>query len=288
MLIAQITDTHVVAPGTRAYQDQVDTNIMLERAVDRLNKLDPRPDCVIITGDLTDHGTAPEYAELIRQLDRLDLPFYLVIGNHDDRATMLASLGYPHLDRVGAFVQYTVEHFPMRLIMLDSTSDVHHMGEFCEERRAWLDARLAEAPGRPTIVALHHPPFDTGIAMMDATGPGWAAGLIETIARYPNVERVLCGHIHRSIQTLVGGRLASVCPSTAHQVTLDLGAEPSPGGFFEMEPPAFQLHLWQNGCMTTHTAPIERYQQVFPLSAETIAKIRALPAGQMMKKDLAF
>lgn len=289
MLIAQLTDTHVVAPGTRAYQDQVDTNAMLARAVDRLNALDPRPDWVVVTGDLTDHGTPVEYAELVRQLARLELPFHLVIGNHDDRATMLASLDYPDLAGVGTFVQYTVEKGPVRLIVLDSTSDVHHMGEFCEERRAWLDARLAEQPGRPTIVALHHPPFDCGIAMMDAEGAHWADGLVDTLSRHPNVERVLCGHVHRSIQTLVGGRLASICPSTAHQVSLDLARETSAGAFFEMEPPAFQLHLWQGGRMVTHTAPIERYAEVAPLSAEMLERLRTLSPRQMMsKKDLVF
>lgn len=289
MLIVQLTDTHVVAQGRGAYQDQVDTNGMMTKAIDRVNALCPRPDCVIITGDLTDHGRPDEYTELVRQLERLELPFYLVIGNHDHRETMLAALDYPHLVGVGPFVQYTVEDYPVRLIVLDSTSDEHHMGEFCEARRAWLEARLAEAPERPTVVALHHPPFDTGITLMDAAGPGWAQGLIETLARYPNVERVLCGHIHRPIQALVGGRLVSVCPSTAHQVTLDLGVEPSEGGFFEMEPPGFQLHLWRNGRMVTHGALIERYQEVFPLSLEMLARIRqAWPEHRMMKKDLAF
>lgn len=289
MLIAQITDTHVVPPGTRAYQDQVDTNAMLTKAVDRLNALQPRPDCVIVTGDLTDHGTSAEYVELVRQLGRLELPFFLAIGNHDNRAAMLASLRYPHLEGTGRFVQYTVEHLPVRLIVLDSTSDEHHMGEFCEERRAWLEARLAEAPERPTIVALHHPPFDTGIAMMDAEGAGWADGLVATLARYPNVERVLCGHIHRSIQTLVGGRLTSVCPSTAHQVRLDLAFASSEGGFFEMEPPGFQLHLWQGERMVTHTAPVARHREISPISAEALEQIRAIPPGKLlMKKDLVF
>ena len=289
MRIVQLTDTHVVARGNGAYQNRIDTNGMIARAIERVNALRPRPDCVIITGDLTDHGAPDEYAELVRQLERLEPPFYLVIGNHDHRETMLAALDYPHLAGVGPFVQYTVDDFPVRLIMLDSTSDVHHMGEFCEARRTWLEARLAEAPERPTIVALHHPPFDTGIKLMDAAGPGWADGLIETLARYPNVERMLCGHIHRSIQTLVGGRLVSVCPSTAHQVTLDLGAEPSEGGFFEMEPPGFQIHLWQGGRVITHTALVERYPSVFPLSPEMLERMRGMsPEQMMMKKDLAF
>ncbi|RZF61099.1 phosphodiesterase [Sphingomonas populi] len=289
MLIAQITDTHVVARDSRAYRDQVDTNGMMTKAVDRLNRLDPRPDCVVITGDLCDHGTVTEYDELKRQLARLHLPFYLVIGNHDDRKTMLASLDYPHLADAWPFVQYTVEDMPVRIIALDSTSDDHHMGEFCEARRAWLEERLAEQPDRPTIVALHHPPFDCGITLMDAEGTGWAQGLIETLSRYPNIERVLCGHVHRSIQAVVGGRLATICPSTAHQVNLDLAADPSAQAFFEMEPPAFQLHRWKNGQMVTHTALVDRYREVFPISAEMLERMRSSTVrSRMMKKDLVF
>lgn len=294
MLIAQITDTHVVEAGTRAYMDQVDTNAMMAKAVDRLNALDPRPDLVVVTGDLTDHGTAAEYAELKAQLARLELPFYLVIGNHDDRQTLLAELDYAHLASARPFVQYTVDHLPVRLIVLDSTSDEHHRGDYCQERLDWLAARLAEDVGKPTIVALHHPPFDTGIATMDALGPGWADGLVAAIAGRPNVVRVLCGHVHRSIQTLVGGRLASICPSTAHQVNLDLAAgAPNPErlaeGFFEMEPPAFQLHRWDGAQMVTHTAFVERYPGVAPISREIMA---AMAAGghslEMKKKDLVF
>lgn len=289
MLLAQITDTHVVEIDRRAYHDQVDTNGMMARAVDRLNRLDPRPDCVVITGDLTDHGTVVEYEELKRQLARLTLPFYLAIGNHDDRRTMLDCLDYHHLADARPFVQYTVEDFAVRLIVLDSTSDTHHMGEFCDARRAWLEARLAEQPDRPTVVALHHPPFDCGITLMDGEGAQWAQGLIATLARHPNVQRVLCGHVHRSIQTVVGGTLVNVCPSTAHQVTLDLAADPSVDAFFEMEPPAFQLHLWRHGQMVTHTAMIERYRTALPMSGEMMALMRNPDArARMAKKALVF
>jgi 3',5'-cyclic-AMP phosphodiesterase len=294
MLIAQITDTHVVKAGTRAYGGQVDTNGMLARAITRLNDLDPRPDFVVVTGDLVDHGRVEEYAELKRLLEGLDLPFHLVIGNHDDRATLKAELRYPHLEAAGDFVQYAVEQYPIRLIALDSTSDEHHCGEFCDRRLAWLAERLAEQPERPTIVALHHPPFDTGIVTMDAEGAGWADGLNAVLARHPNVLRVLCGHIHRSIQTLVGGRLVNVCPSTAHQVNLDLGvggptAERLAEGFFEMEPPAFQLHRWDGRSLVTHTAFVDRYATVAPISREMMEAMAARGVGlSMRKKDLVF
>jgi Icc protein len=289
MLIAHVTDTHIVAAGARAYIDQVDTNTMFSRAVDRLNGLAPRPDCVVITGDLADHGRPEEYAELKRQLALLEIPYFLVIGNHDHRETMLAALDVPYLRGLNRFIHYTVDDLPVRLIVLDSTSEQHHMGEYCAERAAWLRDRLAEGGDRPTVVALHHPPFDTGIVAMDAGGSAWATELVSILSDYPNVERVLCGHIHRSIQTLVGGRLVSVCPSTAHQVSLDLGAEPFNGAFFEMEPPAFQLHRYRDGRMVTHTGSIDAFQKVDPLSPEMLERIRHLdPRAMMMKKDLVF
>jgi 3',5'-cyclic-AMP phosphodiesterase len=289
MLIAHITDTHVVAPGGRAYQDQIDTNVMFERAIDRLNALRPRPDCVIVTGDLTDHGRPEEYREFARQIARLDTPYYLAIGNHDHRETMIEALDLPYLPRDARFVQYAVEHLPLRLVVLDSYSADHHMGDYCEERLVWLERTLAEAPDRPTVVALHHPPFDTGIAMMDAGGAAWAEGLVATIARHPQVLQLLCGHVHRSVQCLVGGSLASICPSTAHQVTLDLGVAPTAETFFEMEPPAFQLHLYRNGGMVTHTAPIDRFAGIAPLSPEVVAHLQALsPRERMLKRELVF
>ena len=59
MLIAQITDLHV-RPRGRAANRVAETNMMTERAVDVLNALRPRPDVVLITGDLVDCGIIEE------------------------------------------------------------------------------------------------------------------------------------------------------------------------------------------------------------------------------------
>jgi 3',5'-cyclic AMP phosphodiesterase CpdA len=123
----------------------------------------------------------------------------------------------------------------------------------CDERLAWLETRLAEAPGRPTMIFLHHPPFATGIEHMDRIGLDGADRMAEIVVRYPNVERVLCGHLHRSIEARWAGTLARTAPSTAHQVALDL-REGAPGTFI-MEPAAFLLHIWQEGVgVVTHTS----------------------------------
>ena len=47
--------------------------------------LNPRPDLVVATGDLVDAGSAAEYGHLRRLLAPLDLPLFLLPGNHDSR-----------------------------------------------------------------------------------------------------------------------------------------------------------------------------------------------------------
>ena len=56
MLIAQLSDLHIKLPGRLAYK-KVDTAAMLAEAVRRINALVPRPDLLLITGDLTDIGS---------------------------------------------------------------------------------------------------------------------------------------------------------------------------------------------------------------------------------------
>jgi len=255
MLIAQITDLHVKAPGRLAYR-HVDTAAMLSRAVETLAALDPAPDVVLATGDLVDLGTAEEYAHLRALLAPLRAPVLPIPGNHDDRTALAAAFAdSPWLPRGGGFLQYAVEDWPVRLIGLDTVIPGLGAGRLCGERLAWLDARLAEATRRPTVLFMHHPPFRTGIAHMDAIGLDGASGLADVVRRHPQAERVLCGHVHRPVQARFAGTIASIAPSVAHQVALDLG--PAGPGALVMEPPGLQLHLWAEGeGIVSHTLPI--------------------------------
>ncbi|MDG2029092.1 MAG: phosphodiesterase [Acidimicrobiales bacterium] len=270
MLIAQITDTHVSAPGVLTCGGAVDSTARFAAAIQQLNSLTPRPACVLITGDLADQGQPEEYEVFAELLDHIEIPVHCAIGNHDDRRVIVNALQLP-APLPGGWVQYCVDDYPVRLILLDSTSNVHHMAEFCEERLNWLRDRLAEQPDRPTVVAIHHPPFDTGIAFLDALGPGWAADLIALLGEHDNVELVVSGHVHRSIQTVVGGNLANICPSTAQQTTMDLAENPSADALFVLEPPAFQVHRVGEGPVVTHTVPVGDYEGVIKVTPEARA-----------------
>ena len=100
---------------------KVDSRGTLADAVARLNALDPRPDLVVITGDLVNGPKPGEYEALERLLEPLTLPWCAIPGNHDDRAALRRfCAGQPWLPPDGPFFQYTVDHLPVRIIALDT------------------------------------------------------------------------------------------------------------------------------------------------------------------------
>jgi len=263
MLIAQITDTHIKPPGRLAYR-RVDTATYLRRAVAELAALQPRPDAVLVTGDLVDAGLAEEYALLRSILGQLPMPYYLIPGNHDARRPLVDAFSdHRYWPTDGEFLNYVVDEHPVRLVALDTVIPGSGGGEICAARADWLAGRLSEEPERPTIVFMHHPPFATGIVHMDAIGLAGADRVAAVLARHPQVERVLCGHLHRSIQVRLAGTIASTAPSTAHQVALDL--RPDAPSAFMMEPPGYQLHWFREGTgVISHTATMGEFAGPYP------------------------
>lgn len=261
MLICQITDTHIKLPGKLAYR-RVDTAAMLEDCVRTVLALKPRPDAIVLTGDLVDLGRPDEYEYLQSLLAPLAMPLYAIPGNHDAREAMrnaFRASGY--LPEAG-FLQFAVDDWPIRLVGLDTLIPGEGGGELCAERLAWLDRTLGQKPNVPTLVLMHHPPFPTGIGHMDKIGLKGSDGFATVMARHPQVEAVLCGHLHRTIQTQIGGRRVLTAPSPAHQVALDL-RDDAPSRF-RMEPPGYMLHNWAQGLLVSHTAAIGSYDGPFP------------------------
>jgi 3',5'-cyclic AMP phosphodiesterase CpdA len=262
MLIAQITDMHVRAEGKLLYR-RIDTPAYLARAVAHLNALDPRPDIVLATGDLVDRGLPEEYAHLRQLLAPLEIPIHFIPGNHDARDAMRAAFpDHAYLPPSG-YLQYTIEGLPVRLIALDTLVEGKHYGALCRERLDWLEARLGEGD-RPTALFMHHPPFDCGITAFDgARVQEGEQRLAELVRQHPNIERVMCGHVHRPIQVRWAGTMASIAPSTAHQATLDL--HPHAPLSMMMEPPGIALHLWRAGIgLVTHVSYIGTYEGPSP------------------------
>ena len=120
----------------------VDTDASLRLMVAHLNSLNPRPDLVLLTGDLTDNGDPAEYRRLHEILEPLDLRYLLLAGNHDSVPELLAEFdsAVPPGVAEGHF-SYVVDDFPVRLVALDTTVPGEEHGDFDEPRALWLEGR---------------------------------------------------------------------------------------------------------------------------------------------------
>ena len=265
MLICQLTDLHIRPPGQAANR-VAETNMFAARAFDAVAAFTPCPDAILLTGDLTECGLDAEYVNLAGLIRRHlpPVPLFVIAGNHDRREKLREHLA--HLPGVTAdpfYVQYAVEDFSVRLIMLDTVVPGAGHGELRPEQLHWLDHTLAQVPDKPTLIGMHHPPFACGIAHMDRIRLLNATAFVEVIGRHKQVERIVCGHHHRAITAKVAQAIASISPSVAHQVEMSL--HPDDPGAFVFEPPAFQMHRWtaEDG-IVSHTAYVERYPGPYP------------------------
>jgi 3',5'-cyclic AMP phosphodiesterase CpdA len=264
MLIAQISDSHLRAEGTRLF-GAVDTFGALQRAIDRINASDPGLDAVIFTGDLVHDGEAEDYAALTGLLQRLSAPVFAIAGNHDRRELTREALTFTGVMPDAGPIHYIADAGPVRLIGLDSLVEGHAHGHLGGDQLAWLDEQLKAEPDRPTLVFLHHPPFATGIGFMDKIGLENGEALAAVVGRHGHVGLIACGHVHRMIVSRLGTVPVVVAPGVAHHVVFDLAAD-APSRWIS-EPPAYLLHRWsaETG-FVTHQVFIDDYGAAKPFS----------------------
>ncbi|GGZ14026.1 metallophosphoesterase [Novosphingobium colocasiae] len=280
MLIAQATDLHIgFEPGN---PDEPNTR-RFRALLDQLCAAPDRPDALVLSGDLTEFGDAESYARLAAMIADLPFPVLPMVGNHDLRAPFLAA--FPACPTEGGFIQYNARIGPLRLLVLDTLEEGRHGGAFCEARAGWLADRLAEDAATPTVLALHHPPFESGLHWLDSGNhEPWVARLAAVVAGAPNVVGLMSGHLHRSIAAQWQGMTATVCSSSAAPAALDLrAADPeTPDGraMITDAPPVYALHRWDGARLATHfewvapVRPLAFYDESFQPVVRVIAEER--------------
>lgn len=252
MLIAQISDPHLTRPGT-LYHGLFDGAACLRAALTQIAELDPRPDLLLLTGDLAEDGHPETYALARQILAACPVPHCLMPGNHDDRPAFRTAFGGPAEGPL-----HRVQEGPLRVICLDVTVPGDHHGLFDADAERWLDATLSAAPDQPSLIALHQPPFETGMAFIDAYRCFGEDRFSRLIGSHPQVQAVVCGHVHRFVARWLGGTIALTAPSLTSAIALRLAPGASPASL--AEPPGFLLHDWQDGRgLVTHLVPVGRF-----------------------------
>ena len=247
-LVVQLSDPHIGATWSGG-----DPMAGLRTVVEAVRRLPDDPDAVVVSGDLADNAADEEFEFVRESLALIGAPVYVVAGNHDDRDALRRHFDVP--GPLGAPVHYAADLGPLRLVVLDSTRPGEDPGELDAARLAWLDAELAAAPERPTLLALHHPPVITGSAPWDELGLPAADrhALAKVLERHPQVRRVVAGHVHRTIAGELAGRTVLAVPSTYVQARLDFE---SGRIAFSADPPGFAVHAVLDGQVASHVQPV--------------------------------
>jgi 3',5'-cyclic AMP phosphodiesterase CpdA len=223
MIVAQISDTHIALDTPDADRRMHDFAL----TVADINALDPAPDVIVHTGDIVHNGRQGEYAQAAAILANACAPVYVLAGNKDDRSKLRAAFserGY----RVPAsgFVQYAIDDFPVRLIVLDTVSSGGNKGDFCRERIRHLFAMIDAETTKPIAVFTHHPPFEVAVGpdRLHFEAPEAMAELGDALQHSGRIVAVFSGHVHRAAEGHVAGIRASVMPAVA--TTLRKGEYP--------------------------------------------------------------
>ncbi|QKG72146.1 metallophosphoesterase [Erythrobacter mangrovi] len=254
MLIAQMTDIHIgFDPDAKPEElNRIRFRATLQRVLSSPNK----PDLLVLSGDLTDHGDAESFSKIADLLRVVPCPILPLVGNHDTREELKRA--FPDTPEDNGFLHYVVERDGLRIICLDSFEPGRHGGAFCKARRDWLKARLAEGNGMPCLIFMHHPPVVSGIDWMDpAADEDWIANFADAIAGHEqSIRSIHCGHLHRRLHTSFHGIPLGVTPSVAPLVALDLRpideTRADNRALITTEPPSYALHWWDGENVLTH------------------------------------
>ncbi len=223
--VIQITDLHLSAERAYNYASWI-------ACLDHINI--ERPDFVAVTGDLVldDPDHAPDHAFVRAELDRIEVPWAALPGNHDMGDTgprpymgqwITEERRQRYLGHYGAD-RWSRDLGDWRLLGLNA--QLMGSGLSAEEEQLdWLRSEAEGAQGRPLALFLHKPlfvdhPEEAGDPVWCVLREGRRPAL--DLLSGSNLRLVACGHAHH-YRTLNFGRTAMVwAPSTAQIINNEI------------------------------------------------------------------
>lgn len=244
MIIAQISDTHIVPKG-QEWKSLPKTQVAsrLKLIVDNLNALNSKPDVVLLTGDAIDDAGIEGYNHLKEILKPLSIPLYIIPGNHDSREDMRAAFQHESYMPSDGFIHYVIDDHPVRLVALDTVIPNECHGMLCRERIDWLKHVLQKTLSKPTLIFMHHPLIKIGQKLLDKVKCFTPDDFENLMQSFPNIIGILSGHYHKSCATIFGGTLCFVAPSVAPVHYFEKASDEGTK-VIELVRPSFVLHKW--------------------------------------------
>lgn len=254
--ILQISDTHIVADGALV-SGRLETAAPFRKLIQRIMDIRDQIgviDALLISGDISDDGSAESYRHFKELLAPLDLPFYVIPGNHDAREPMRAAFnGDGYFAETGK-LNWHRQIGDTHLIGLDTLIEGEKDGMLDAQTLTYLKDTLSSIGDDPVLLALHHPPFRTGIRFMDDIRLKNSAELLEVLSGFNGELRIVCGHIHCMMTVSFGRHVVISAPSPSSCFAMDTRPN-APIGFMDIEDGCL-LHKWDHSFQTIRIGPV--------------------------------
>lgn len=191
--IVWMSDPHFQNGGT---VDGLNPRERLTAAIDHANTYYPDAKFAILSGDLVGDDIEGDYSAIATYLAKSKLPIYPMMGNNDDRQGFRTHLSVPQ-SSMSDFIQFAIDTSGGQVICLDTHKVGSHAGQFCAERRDWLDDLLTCSSDQPAYIFMHHPPLALGLPKQDEIMLDESDDFLDLICRHSNVKHLFMGHVHR-------------------------------------------------------------------------------------------
>jgi Icc protein len=226
--LLQLTDPHYLADPDGLLKD-VHTRSSFRRVLEAALADTPRPDAILLTGDVTQDGSREGYLAIREDLARFGVPVWSLPGNHDDPAIMAEILGEPPFEycrpqRLGDWL----------IAMVDTWDGDRGGGRVGEAGLEALDWQLGASDAPHAMVCLHHQPTPVGCAWLDGVGLDDGPSFMDLVGRHPRVRGLLWGHVHQLFDEQRGAMRLMSTPSTCFQFVPrqdEFGIDPAPPGY---------------------------------------------------------
>lgn len=205
MRFLHITDTHL---------SSVEYKNTFEKIIDyiNLNKEKLNIDHIIVTGDISDDGSAQSYQEFFREIKKLNLSYNILYGNHDNYLEMMEISSKNGVD-IG--FEFTTRN-GWAIVSLDTVVEGEDYGSVSKDELEKLIERINKYKNYNIALFMHHHIFEVGTPIVDACKLVNSSELLQSI-NGSSIKFIGTGHAHTLFQRRENGILISVAPAVCSQ-----------------------------------------------------------------------
>ncbi|MEG3767543.1 metallophosphoesterase family protein [Alteromonas sp. 14N.309.X.WAT.G.H12] len=223
--LVQLSDCHLCADHNRSFYN-VNPYEALKRVLHQV--VGEKPDCVLITGDISGDDSRQSYQHFLTMMDHFlpDCPWRVIPGNHD--ATPLFSDVFTGT-QLTAGRPWTLHNWQVHGL---DTRFVDARGKIDEKQLAAVTKAMESHPHGGHLLALHHHIAPTG-SWMDKHSLANPEVLLSWLGQNHKPVLLIHGHIHAPLQYTLGKSTVLAAPSTCWQWALNdaFAVAPSPPGY---------------------------------------------------------